>query len=109
MRQLEIYRGGVLAGLLTEIDRKNYSFHYTDAYYADPSLQAVSLTLPKNKQEYHSVHMFPFFSNLLAEGVNRKLQSVTLKIDEEDDFSLLEATARHDTIGAITVKPVIKS
>jgi serine/threonine-protein kinase HipA len=44
---------------------------------------------------------------MLSEGVNRKLQSRTLKIDETDDFGLLAATARYDTIGAITVKPVI--
>ena len=40
---------------------------------------------------------------MLSEGVNRKLQSTHLKIDENDNFSLLAATAQYDTIGA-TVK-----
>jgi serine/threonine-protein kinase HipA len=31
---------------------------------------------------------------------------VQLKIDENDDFGLLLATAQNDTIGAITVKPM---
>jgi serine/threonine-protein kinase HipA len=44
---------------------------------------------------------------MLSEGVNRKLQSKHLKIDEEDDFGLLAATAQCDTIGAITVKPIM--
>jgi HipA-like protein len=29
-----------------------------------------------------------------------------LRIDEDDDFGLLAATAQFDTIGAITVKPI---
>ena len=107
MRSLEIYRNRELAGILKEENTKNYSFRYTDTWYADPGKPAVSLTLPKTQQEYHSDHLFPFFFNMLSEGVNRNLQSRTLKIDETDDFGLLAATAQYDTIGAITVKPVI--
>ena len=33
------------------------------------------------------------------------MQSRLLHIDENDVFALLAATARYDTIGAITVKP----
>ena len=43
---------------------------------------------------------------MLSEGVNRKLQCTQLRIDEEDNFGLLLATAQFDTIGAITVKPM---
>jgi HipA-like protein len=39
--------------------------------------------------------------------VNRRLQSTLLKIDEEDNFGLLMATAQYDTIGAVTVKPIV--
>jgi serine/threonine-protein kinase HipA len=38
--------------------------------------------------------------------VNRTLQSRQLRIDEEDSFGFLLATAGYDTIGAITVKPI---
>jgi serine/threonine-protein kinase HipA len=61
--------------------------------------------MPKTKKRYEADHLFPFFFNLLSEGVNRKLQSRQLKIDEENYFDLLLATAQTDTIGAITVKP----
>jgi serine/threonine-protein kinase HipA len=44
---------------------------------------------------------------MLSEGVNRKLQSKHLKIDVEDNFGLLAATAQCDTIGVITVKPIV--
>jgi HipA-like protein len=43
---------------------------------------------------------------MLSEGANKKLQCRQLKIDENDYFGLLLATATHDTIGAVTVKPV---
>jgi serine/threonine-protein kinase HipA len=45
---------------------------------------------------------------MLSEGVNRKLQSTQLRIDEDDSFGLLMATAQSDTIGAVTVNPLIE-
>jgi HipA-like protein len=105
MRKLNVYRNGEPVGELTEQSRELYIFRYTDAWFADASKPAVSLTLPKVQKEYRSDHLFPFFFNLLSEGANRKLQSRALKIDENDDFGLLAATATFDTIGSITVKP----
>jgi serine/threonine-protein kinase HipA len=105
MRVLEIYRNGTLAGTLTEESRQRYIFEYDVNYFNDSSKPAVSLTLPKTQCEYKSEFLFPFFFNMLSEGVNRKLQSTQMRIDEEDSFGLLAATAQYDTIGAITVKP----
>ena len=106
MRQLEVYRNRELAGILTEHDRGRYSFRYTDAWYADAAKPPVSLTLPKTQQQYEADHLFPIFFNILSEGVNRALQSRAFQIDEADDFGLLSATARIDTVGPITVKPI---
>ena len=106
MRTLEIYRNGILAGLLIEENRKKYIFRYDEQYFIDDHYPAISLTLPKTQKEYISEFLFPFFFNMLSEGVNRKLQSLQLKIDEEDNFGLLAATAQYDTIGAITVNPI---
>ena len=85
-----------------------YIFKYSDDYFNDSQKKAISVTLPKTQQEYKSKTLFPFFFNMLSEGVNRRLQSIQLKIDEEDNFGLLMATAQYDTIGAITVKPITK-
>ena len=41
---------------------------------------------------------------MLSEGTNKATQCMTLKIDEKDSFGLLLATAKHDTIGAITIE-----
>lgn len=107
MRSVEVYRNNVLAGILTEEDNRHYTFRYDDNYFTDLSKPAISLTLPKTSQEYKAAHLFPFFYNMLSEGVNRKLQNRALRIDEEDDFGLLAATARYDTIGAVTVQPIM--
>lgn len=105
MRKAEVYRNGQLAGTLIQHTPKNYEFRYDDAWYSNEKLPAISLTLPKIKQTYRADHLFPFFFNMLSEGENRKLQSRQLKIDEDDYFGLLVATASTDTIGAITIKP----
>lgn len=106
MRQAVVYRNGTLAGILTEENRKRYVFRYADAYFNDNTKEAISLTLPKTQQEYSSEFLFPFFSNMIAEGENKKVQSRMLKIDEKDQFGLLTRTATADTIGNITVKKV---
>jgi HipA-like protein len=106
MRKAVVYRNGVLAGILIEENRRSYTFRYDDVYFNDSNKPAISLTLPKAQREYYSEFLFPVFFNMLSEGANRKLQCTQLRIDEEDDFGLLMATAQFDTIGAITVKPV---
>lgn len=106
MRQAAVYRNGLLAGTLSEENPQRYVFRYEDGYFMDSSKSALSLTLPKTQQEYHSPYLFPFFFNMLSEGVNRKLQSTQLRIDEKDHFGLLLATAQFDTVGAVTVKPL---
>ena len=109
MRSLEVYRNGIFAGHLIEENRTHYIFRYDERYYLDDSFPAISLTLPKTQQEYQSEFLFPFFFNMLSEGVNRDLQSILLRIDEEDNFGLLAATAQVDSIGAVTVKPIPES
>jgi HipA-like protein len=106
MRKAEVFCKDQLAGLLTEVSSGQFVFRYDDKYFVDTKKSAISLTLPKTKQEYASDFLFPFFANMLSEGANRKMQSMLLKIDENDDFGILLATAQHDTIGAITVKPI---
>ena len=106
MRAMEIYRNGALAGILKEENRKRYVFRYDDNYFKDSNKPPISLTLPKTQQEYSSSFLFPFFFNMLSEGVNRKLQTTQLRIDEDDNFGLLAATAQYDTIGAVTVKAI---
>lgn len=106
MRKAAIFRNKAHAGVLIEQDRRHYVFRYNDDWFRDTQKPAISLTLPKTQQEYHSDYLFPFFFNMLSEGVNKQLQCRQLQIDENDNFGLLVATAQSDTIGAITVKSI---
>jgi HipA-like protein len=105
MRNLSIFFNKVLAGVLTEVHTKEYVFCYDEAYFADMSKPAISLTLPKNQQIHKSKYIFPVFSNMIAEGANRNLQKMVYKIADDDVISFLIYTAQYDTIGAITIQP----
>ena len=104
MRQAEIYFKGEKAGLLTQEDDGRFTFQYHDLWISDDRKLPISLTLPKTKQEYKSDYLFPFFYNMLPEGTNKQVVCKHMRIDSDDYFSLLLITARHDTIGAVTVK-----
>ena len=103
MRQGKVYVNGTEAGILQEDDSGRYTFSYKDDYQGRP----VCLSMPIRNEGYKSDYLFPFFFNMLSEGANRKLQSQLLHIDEYDDFGILLATAQTDTIGAVTIKPIV--
>jgi len=100
-----VYYRDVPAGLI-EQDADGYIFTYSDSYLADANLPAISLTLPKRREPYHSDILFPFFFGLLAEGTTKEIQCQELKIDGNDHFARLLKTAGVDTIGSVTVKEV---
>ncbi len=107
MRICEVYLHGIKAGLLTENDNREFSFSYDKTYLLNEQSQAISLTLPLSQKPYKSPYLFSVFSNMLSEGENRQIQSQLLHIDQDDDFGILLATCQFDTIGAITVKPIM--
>ena len=106
MRRAQVFSNGVLAGMLTETDSGKYIFCYDDSFLIDEKQTAISLSFPKSQREFTSESLFPFFFNMLSEGTNKAIQCQTLKIDENDAFGLLLATAHIDTIGAIIVKKI---
>ncbi len=107
MRKGKVYCNKVFAGSIIEQGNQGpYTFTYDMDYYLNPQMPSISLTLPKIQIEYSSKVLFPFFFNLIAEGVNKELQVRKLHIDEDDSFGLLLATAQYDTIGSVTIKPI---
>ena len=103
MKLLYIYTNNMMAGILSE-DRpgKGYVFRY-DADYLLSEYPPISVTLPKRAEAYESASLFPFFTNLLPEGNNRKILCREFKIDEKDSFSILSALAGSDFIGAVKI------
>jgi serine/threonine-protein kinase HipA len=106
MRSAEVYRNSVFVGILKEEADRSYSFEYNEGYFNNDRNPAVSLTLPKTNRTYSSPFLFPFFFNMLSEGVNRKMQSRHLQLSENDHFGLLLAISSQDSIGAILVKEI---
>lgn len=106
IRTAGVYNNGMLAGKLVKVSIDKYTFTYDSDYLNDLGSSAISLSMPKTAEAYESKHLFPFFYGLLSEGVNKQTQCRLLKIDENDHFGLLLATASTDTIGAITIKEI---
>jgi serine/threonine-protein kinase HipA len=104
-RSAMVYYNGTPAGILTKAGAR-YSFVYDEAYLNNPANRPVSITLPLSQQVYESDILFPVFVNMLSEGANKSIQCRMLKIDENDYFSLLLATAKDDSIGPITISAI---
>ncbi|MDX5477980.1 MAG: HipA N-terminal domain-containing protein [Cyclobacteriaceae bacterium] len=103
MRNAKVLFKNEEAGILTQHDDGSFSFRYHDTWVADENKQSISLTLPKTEREFHSKFLFPFFFNMLPEGSNKHVVCKLNRIDTEDHFGLLMATAKYDTIGAVTI------
>jgi len=104
MRELAVYYNDIEAGTLTEqYPGAGYTFQYKKEYL-DSTMPPLSATLPKESIAYNSDHLFPFFSNMLPEGANRRVICRSQRIDENDYFGLLEAMAGKDFIGAVNVR-----
>jgi HipA-like protein len=101
-KPVQVLYNAVPAGLLQKMG-KQYRFIYFEGYLTG-SNRPVSITMPLRKEPYESNMLFPVFANLLSEGVNKKMQCRMLKIDEQDYFGLLLATAKEDSIGPLTIK-----
>ena len=97
------------AAELYQLDDGTFVFRYLDTWFYDERKPAISLTLPIKQQEYRSESLFPFFFNMLPEGSNKQSVCFQNRIDDEDAFGLLLATATSDTIGAVTIQKIENS
>ena len=103
MRTGQVYYKNQLAGVLSQMDIGIFNFSYDDKWFNDSSKSAISLTLPKTKIEFQSSTLFPFFFNLIPEGVNKRLICSKKRIDLDDYFGILLEVAGGDTIGAVKI------
>ncbi|MBC9931492.1 HipA N-terminal domain-containing protein [Chitinophaga qingshengii] len=103
MKSAQVFYNKILAGYLSK-KGKRYRFVYEKQYLTAADSRAISLTLPLREAPYESDILFPVFVNLLSEGANKAMQVRLLKIDENDYFGLLLATAGGDHIGPLSIK-----
>ena len=104
MRQGKVYYDDVLAGIITE-DENGYSFVYDGAYLLRNHPQPISLTLPLQREPFHSNVLFSFFDGLIPEGWMLNIAERNWKINRRDRMALLLACCR-DCIGNISVIPI---
>lgn len=100
----KVYYNHILAGILAK-SGNNFQFSY-DEHYLISSNPSISFSFPKTQKSYQSDTLFPFFSGLLSEGINKEIQCKAFQIDEKDEFTRLLKTAKNETIGAITIQEI---
>ena len=103
MRQAEIFRKGVLAGILTE-DGGEYRFCYEPEYLTREDAHPISLTLPLQTESFVSPVLFPFFDGLIPEGWLLDVALRNTDISLLDRMSLLLMCCR-ECIGSVSVIP----
>lgn len=105
MRQAEIYRKGILAGILTE-DGGEYRFSYKPEYLTREDALPISLTLPLQNEPHVGPVLFPFFDGLIPEGWLLDVALRNTDISILDRMSLLLLCCK-ECIGSISVIPVL--
>ena len=104
MRQAQIYRKNILAGLLTE-EGGEYIFRNDSDYLTSPKAAAISLTLPLQQEAYTSPVLFPFFDGLIPEGWLLDVALRNTDISVLDRMSLLLLCCK-ECIGSVSVVPL---
>ena len=104
MRQAEIYRKGILAGILTE-DGGEYRFCYDNVYLTREDAQPISLTFPLQTETFVSPILFPFFDGLIPEGWLLDVAIRNTDISILDRMSLLLLCCK-ECIVSVSVIPV---
>lgn len=104
MKQAEIYRKGILAGILTE-DGGEYRFCYEAEYLAEEGARPISLTFPLQTEPFVSPVLFPFFDGLIPEGWLLDVALRNTDISILDRMSLLLLCCK-ECIGSVSVVPV---
>lgn len=103
MKQAEIYRKGLFAGILTEDDGE-YRFCYDEMYLVREDAQPISLTLPLQTEPFVSPVLFPFFDGLIPEGWLLDVALRSTDISVLDRMSLLLLCCK-ECIGSVSVVP----
>ena len=103
MRSAKVVYKNKEAGVLRQLVDGTFEFQYDENWLNDSSKPPISLSLPKQEDVFTSSHLFPFFFHMLPEGTNKQVVCFYQRIDEDDYFGILMATANSDAIGAVRV------
>lgn len=99
LRQAKVFKAGVPAGVLQELEDRTFGFEYLSEYQGPP----VSLSMPIQQREWRFDQFPPFFDGLLPEGLQLQSLLKIRKLDRSDFFGQLLAVGQ-DLIGDVTVE-----
>lgn len=85
-------------------NENGYFFQYDEHYLSQENAQAISLTLPLQKQAFQSSTLFPFFDGLIPEGWLMDIAVENWKLNYRDRMGLLLSVCK-DCIGAVSIIP----
>lgn len=102
MRSAKVFFKNALAGILRETE-SGYEFEYDSEYLLSPNAQAVSLTLPLQKERFAQRTIFAFFDGLIPEGWLLSVATETWKLNPRDRMGLLLVCCK-DCIGAASIE-----
>lgn len=104
MRKAKVLYHDKWAGTLTE-DEEGYHFQYEHEYFEKVG-ESISLTLPLQKETFHSNVLFPFFDGLIPEGWILDIVKKNWKVNDKDRMGILMVACK-DCIGAVSIEPLI--
>lgn len=98
-----VYYKDNLAGEISETEN-GFEFKYFDDYLNLTDSEPISLTMPFEKNSFHSKNIFPFFDGLIPEGWLLDIAIENWKLNEKDRMELLLKCCK-DNIGAVSIIP----
>lgn len=101
MRKAKVVVHGIIAGILEEVGKNHFRFHYQSDYQGAP----VSLTMPIKNSVYEFKKFPSFFEGLLPEGVMLDALLRKSKLDKNDYFGQLLKVGG-DVVGAVTIEGI---
>lgn len=101
-----VYYNDIECGIIKETD-SGYLFSYNNDYYNNPNSKPISLTMPLSNQHYYNDILHSFFDGLIPEGWLLDIVVNKWGLNKNDRLGLLLSVCE-DTIGAVSVKGVIK-
>ncbi len=102
--QGNVFRNKIFTGIISRNTNGLYTFQYDKDYLTNNTSRPISINIPLQEERFESKYLFPFFFNMLSEGVAKDIQCKEFRIDNDDDFARLLKTTKNNTIGSITVE-----
>ena len=103
-KRLTVWLGAQPVGELSQDEHGDLAFVYGTPWLANPSSEAISVSLPKRPEPFTHRECLPFFDGLLPEGGQRSAVAKALGVSEKNPYALLNELGG-DVAGALQFLP----